>query len=295
MEFNLEGFKLYLSYELGLTDNTVQSYLIDVKHFYEYFAGEKHLIKSTDIINYMNYLKKENYSIETILRRLSGLSAYFDFLIKEKKIEKNPVAFVSKPKGWDKLPKFLNFDEVDKLLDTFDLCDPIQYRNKVLIEFLYSTGSRVSEILNIKIGDIDIKRGFVKVTGKGNKQRIVPLYNKLVEILPSYYNIRHTYLIKGRDNGYLFLNKNGGKLSRVMCFNIIKEACKKAGINKNVSPHTIRHSFATHLLTNGADLRTIQILLGHSNISTTEIYTHITDNKTREILTKFHPRFRGKY
>lgn len=294
MNNKIDDFRLYLSYELGLTENTVMAYLNDINHFFEYFGNENSQVKSTDIVNYMNKLKIDDYSIETILRRLSGISAYFDFLIKERLAEKNPVSFVSKPRGWDKLPKFLNFDEVDKLLSVFNANDPIEYRNKVLIEFFYSTGCRVSEVLNIKISDVDSKRGFVRVVGKGNKERIVPLYNKLVEILPAYYNIRHIYFVKGKDTGYLFLNRNGNKLSRMMCFNIIRDACKRAGIRKKISPHTIRHSFATHLLTNGADLRTIQILLGHSNISTTEIYTHVTDNKMRDVLTQFHPRFKSR-
>lgn len=288
----IENFKQYLTIELSLSKNSVIAYMTDVIDF-KTFLDKNDIgdAKSIDIVNYMNDLKKRNYSIETILRRLSGISSFYDFLIKEKIVEKNPVAFVSKPKGWEKLPKFLNFDEVDKILHVFDLNSPIGYRNKILIEFLYSTGCRVSEVLSIKISDIDLKRGFVKVLGKGNKERVVPIYEKLLDIIPDYLRIRHTYFVKERDNGYLFLNKNGGKLSRVMCFNIIKKACKDANINKNVSPHTIRHSFATHLLTNGADLRTIQLLLGHSNISTTEIYTHITDNRSRDILRKFHPRF----
>jgi len=291
----IENFKQYLTIELSLSKNSVIAYMTDVIDF-KTFLDKNDIgdAKSIDIVNYMNDLKKRNYSIETILRRLSGISSFYDFLIKEKIVEKNPVAFVSKPKGWEKLPKFLNFDEVDKILHVFDLNSPIGYRNKILIEFLYSTGCRVSEVLSIKISDIDLKRGFVKVLGKGSKERVVPIYEKLLDIIPDYLRIRHTYFVKERDNGYLFLNKNGGKLSRVMCFNIIKKACKDANINKNVSPHTIRHSFATHLLTNGADLRTIQLLLGHSNISTTEIYTHITDNRSRDILRKFHPRFNNR-
>jgi integrase/recombinase XerD len=288
----IENFKQYLTIELSLSKNSVIAYMTDVIDFKTFLdKNDIRDAKSIDIVNYMNDLKKRNYSIETILRRLSGISSFYDFLIKEKIVEKNPVAFVSKPKGWEKLPKFLNFHEVDKILHVFDLNSPIGYRNKILIEFLYSTGCRVSEVLSIKISDIDLKRGFVKVLGKGSKERVVPIYEKLLDIIPEYLRIRHTYFVKERDNGYLFLNKNGGKLSRVMCFNIIKKACKDANINKNVSPHTIRHSFATHLLTNGADLRTIQLLLGHSNISTTEIYTHITDNRSRDILRKFHPRF----
>lgn len=290
----IENFKQYLTIELALSKNSVAAYVSDVIDF-KLFLDKNDIkdAKSIDIVNYMNDLKKRAYSIDTILRRLSGISCLYDFLIKENVVKRNPVSFVSKPKGWEKLPKFLNFDEVDKILNIFDLNSPIGYRNKVLIEFLYSTGCRVSEVLNIKISDIDLKRGFVKVLGKGSKERVVPIYEKLLDIIPDYLRIRHTYFVKNRDNGYLFLNKNGGKLSRVMCFNIIKKACKDANINKNVSPHTIRHSFATHLLTNGADLRTIQILLGHSNISTTEIYTHITDNRSRDVLKKFHPRFKN--
>jgi integrase/recombinase XerD len=182
---------------------------------------------------------------------------------------------------------------VEKLISSPDISSPYGFRNKVIIEMLYSTGMRISELINIKIPDMDMKRGILKVTGKGNKQRIVPVYDSLKKLIEDYLKIRLEYFVKNRDNGYLFLNKFGNKLTRNYCWMMIKKYSEEAGI-KNISPHGIRHSFATHLLTNGADLRTIQIFLGHSSISTTEIYTHVTDDKMRNVLTNIHPRFNKK-
>lgn len=288
----LRDYKVYLEYELGFSVNTVQAYLNDLSALTEYYNGDVKNIKSYEVVEFMNFMKLKGFSVETILRRLSGLSSFFDFLLKGKQIESNPLIFVNKPKGWGKLPKFLNFVDIENIMESFDMTDPVDFRDRIILEMLYSTGVRASELVNIKIGDVDVKRGFVKVTsGKGSKQRIVPIYTKLLESIPDYLKIRHDSFVKNQDNGFMFLNRHGNKLSRVLCYSIVKNSCKKAGISKDVSPHTIRHSFATHLLTNGADLRTIQILLGHSNISTTEIYTHVTDKQSKDVLMKFHPRF----
>ena len=259
-EAYVKSYRFYLEYELGFSKNTVQAYLSDLSSLIEYYKMDLKDVNSYDIVNFMNFMRINGLSVETILRRLSGLSSFFDFLVKEKKIEKNPVILVNKPKGWGKLPKFLNFDEIDTILKSFNLSDPVDYRNRMIFEMLYSTGVRVSELVELKIGDLDLKRGFVKVaSGKGSKQRIVPLYTKLLDMIPSYLETRHSYFVKGSDSGFFFLNKMGKKLSRVSCYKIVTSCCEKAGISKDVSPHTIRHSFATHLLTNGADLRTISL------------------------------------
>lgn len=294
-EAYLKGYKVYLEYELGFSGNTVHAYLNDLKSLIEYYKMDVNVVNSYNIVEFMNFMRISGLSVETILRRLSGLSSFFDFLIKEKKIEKNPIMFVNKPKGWGKLPKFLNFSEIEHIMSSFDLSDFFDYRNRIIFEMLYSTGVRVSELVSLKVSDVDLKRGFIKVTsGKGSKQRIVPIYTKLLESIPRYLEIRHDNFVKDSDSGFFFLNRMGNKLSRMSCYKIVKTCCERAGISQNVSPHTIRHSFATHLLTNGADLRTIQILLGHSSISTTEIYTHVTDSQTKDVLMKFHPRFSKK-
>jgi len=288
---HIKRFKMYLQVEMGHSDNTVEAYMRDVKDLFEVLSVNSIELGAKDVVRYMTELRKKNYSIETIQRRLSGISQFFDFLIKERKVEVNPVGFITKPRKWDKLPVFLNFDEVERLISTPDISTARGMRDKFIIEFLYSTGARVSELINIKIGDIDFKRGIVKVTGKGSKQRIVPMYTDLSEKIDDYLRVRHDNLVKGDDPGFLFLSTRGNKMSRESCWMMIKKYCETAGINKKVSPHTLRHSFATHLLTNGADLRTIQMLLGHSNISTTERYTHVSDDVAREVLTNCHPRF----
>ncbi len=286
----IKSFRVYLSYELGLSENTVIAYVYDVEALVN-FKPQVLNLKPTDIINFMSYMRENDYSVESILRRLSGISIFYDYLILEKKVDNNPVAVISKPVKWSKLPSFLNFDEIEKLIAVPDKSTPIGYRDAVIIEMFYSTGVRVSELVSIKTTDIDYKRGIIKVFGKGGKQRIVPLYQSLSDKMDDYLKVRNEYFVKVKDNGYLFLNRFGNKISRNYCWQLIKKYCKAAGIKKNVSPHTLRHSFATHLLTGGADLRTIQIFLGHSSISTTEIYTHVTDDKAKNILKSFHPRW----
>lgn len=290
----LLNYKNYLRTELGFSENTINAYLHDALSFFEFNEKDFHEVDLVDVVSYMSYLRENTYAVDTILRRLSGLSSFFDFLCQEKLVKVNPVNAVQKPGRWDKIPKFLNFQEIDKLLEAPDQNTPYGLRDKVMLETLYSTGVRVSELTNIKLSDIDIRRGIVKVTGKGNKQRFVPLYSSLIELLSRFLEVRRFSFVKNRDNGYLFLNKNGGKISRVSCWNIIKKYCALAGIKGDFSPHTLRHSFATHLLTNGADLRTIQLFLGHADISTTEIYTHVTDDKKRNVLLANHPRFRER-
>lgn len=284
-------YRNYLRMERNFSENSISAYLHDIKMLME-FTDKPYLeIGLNDIIGFMTFLRQQSYSVESILRLLSGISSFFDFLLQEKIVAVNPINAIQKPKKWSRIPKFLDFKEIELLLVAPDLNSPYGMRDKVILEVLYSTGVRVSELVNITINNIDLKRGVVKVIGKGRKDRFVPLYTGLNDIIEDYLKIRRFYFVKEKDNGYLFLNKNSGKLSRVSCWNIIKKYCAVAGIKKNVSPHSLRHSFATHLLTNGADLRTIQIFLGHADISTTEVYTHVNDEKKREVLMNSHPRF----
>lgn len=289
-----KNFKQYLRLELGMADNSVEAYLLDVEKFAQYYKKNIINIKPEEIISYMAFMRRTGLSLETILRRLSGLSCFYDYLLIEKEIKVNPVEFVSKPKKWDKLPEFLSFEEVEKILEYSDLSSAKGMRDTLMLETMYASGMRVSELITVKTTDIDYKRGFIKVIGKGSKERIVPIYDSLLVKIEDYLPIRHNYFIKDRDEGWLFPNKNGSFLTRQYVWQWVKEICLKSGIKKHVSPHTLRHSFATHLLSGGADLRTIQIFLGHTNITTTEIYTHVTDDQKRNVILNHHPRYSRK-
>ena len=292
--YKYNEFKQYLRFELGMSENSVISYLSDIETLYKFYKKDIKEIHSEDIVAFMSFMRKNNQSLETILRRLSGISQYFDFLIIEKDIKVNPVEFIAKPRQWHKLPDFLDFDEVEKLISYDDLSTPVKERNCLIMETLYATGMRVSELIAVKLRDIDFKRGIIKVIGKGSKQRIVPVYPSLLKKLEDYLALRQEYFVKESDTGYLFLNQNGSILTRQHIWNMVKSKCAENNITKHVSPHTMRHSFATHMLSNGADLRTLQIFLGHSNISTTEIYTHVTDDDKRNTILNFHPRYHRK-
>ncbi len=317
MTLTLTLYQQYLHMELGLADNTVHAYQNDILSFLLFYNNTtpnciiddnkivSHIkenkkidltplikIESNNIISFMAKMRKDGLSIETILRRLSGISQFFNYLLLEKLINVNPIEFIVKPKKWGKLPIFLTFEEVEKLLNYRDKNIDIGLRNSLMIELFYSSGMRVSELISIKTTDIDFKRGIVTVIGKGSKMRVVPIYDKLLTNIQNYLPIRLEKFIKNSDNGYLFLNRYGNSLTRQYIWQWIKSVCISVGIEKNISPHTLRHCFATHLLSGGADLRTIQIFLGHENISTTEIYTHLADDDKRNILANFHPRYK---
>ncbi|WP_415238010.1 site-specific tyrosine recombinase/integron integrase [Seleniivibrio woodruffii] len=286
------NFKAWMKHEQGLSDNTVAAYESDISIYADFTQKLLSDCSAQELIAFMTRMRKEGYSIETVLRRLSGISAFYDFLIQERIIKTNPCGFISKPSKWDKLPVFLNFDEIDMLLYAPDVNTGLGFRDRVIFETLYSTGMRISELTGLKVAELDMNREIMRVTGKGGKQRFVPMYSSLAEKMRAYLGVRRDYFVKDRDEGWLFLSKNGKQLDRELVFMLVKKYAAKAGIQKNISPHTLRHSFATHLLTNGADLRTIQIFLGHSDLSTTERYTHVTDDKTRNVLLNCHPRFR---
>lgn len=288
----LSAFTNWMKYEMGLAENTVKAYRQDVESYMEFICKKLTDCGAQELVSYMTHLRKSGASIETVQRRISGISRVYDFLIMERILKTNPVGFISKPSKWDKLPVFLNFDEVEKLIAAPDESSALGFRDRVIFETLYSTGMRISELTGLNMRDIDMQRGIMKVTGKGSKQRLVPMYEALQDRMRTYIDIRHTSLVKGRDEGWLFLSRNGKKLDREYVWMLIKKYCERAGIKKNVSPHTLRHSFATHLLTNGADLRTIQIFLGHSDLSTTQRYTQVTDDKARSTLLNCHPRFK---
>ncbi|MDR2105136.1 MAG: tyrosine recombinase [Deferribacteraceae bacterium] len=291
----IKPFNFFLLTERGLSENTIEAYLTDIRDTAAFLKKPIPEADLADIILYMADMRRREYSIETTLRRLSGLSAFFDFLIEEKIASKNIVDLVIKPKKWSKLPHFLDYDDIDRLLSASDRSSPYGFRDALILENLYASGLRISELINISIGDLDLERNIIKVMGKGSKERFAPIHDRLVKMIKDWLPIRRSYFVKVRDNGFLYLNRNGGKLTRQYVWLMIKKLCRQLNLPAGISPHTLRHSFATHLLSGGADLRTIQLFLGHENISTTEIYTHVSDDRLRSVIKRFHPRLKAQH
>ena len=294
MDWNkaIEGFKIYLSIERNLSNNTVEAYIRDVKLVSIFLKNKKPVyVIRKDIINFINHVNKENKSSRTQARILSSIKSFYNYLIFDDKINENPSIEIYSPKLEKKFPIVLTIQEIDKIIGSIDLSIENGERNRTIIECLYSCGLRVSELINLKISEINFSDEYIRIIGKGNKQRITPINNNLIKYFNNYINhIRSKIKINRKDIDYLFLNRRGTKISRVLVFNIVKEACEKAGIKKKISPHTFRHSFATHLVEGGADLRAVQEMLGHSNITTTEIYTHLDTKYLKEEMANFHPR-----
>ena len=286
-------FYNYLLFDKNYSLNTINSYLTDIYDLLIFIKKdvkeEKILfnLKEQDIRDYLKHLNKNNITTRSIARKISTLKTYYKFLIITKKITNNPLEFIIVPKQAKALPKVLSVEEVLNLLD-IPLNDAYDYRNKAMIELMYATGLRISELINLTLSNIDLDLNIVKTIGKGNKERIIPMGDYATEYLKKYiYNYR-SFFIKKQNNDYIFLNKSGTKMSRQMFFKIIQKIALGKNIKTKFSPHTLRHSFATHMLEYGADLRTIQELLGHSNISTTQIYTHMSTDKLRENYDNFH-------
>lgn len=291
----LEDFGFYLSIERGLSEHTITSYKTDVLTLMRFLEAHKIVISPIQIdvtvIQQFIYQEAKEKSAHSQSRRISGLKSFFKYLVFEKYRDDLPTQWLEAPKLGRKLPDTLSVEEVEKILDAIDLSKAEGHRNKALLETLYGSGLRVSELINLQKSDIYSTEKLLRVTGKGNKQRLVPLGDYAMQQINTYLKeIQiHRSIQKGYEN-FVFLNRRGKVLTRTMIFLIVKQAAKKAGIKKKVSPHTFRHSFATHLLENGADLRTIQVLLGHESITTTEIYTHIDTHYLRKVMEQFHPR-----
>lgn len=292
MNENINEYINYLEYERRLTQNTCISYERDLID-YMLFLNQQNIslvkeISKKNIVQYLELLKKENLKTTSIARKLTSIKNFHKYLYAIGKVKDDVALTVERPRLEKKLPNVLTIEEVDSLLD-IDLNTPFDYRNKAMLELLYGTGLRISELLNLKIFDIDFENCIIRCIGKGNKERIVPIGEYVIKYLQEYLNYRKL-LLKKKNNDYLFLNNLGTKLSRFSFFKILKKLLKDKNINKNISPHSIRHSFATHMLECGADLRSIQELLGHSDISTTRIYTHISNNKIKKDYIEYHPR-----
>lgn len=292
----LKGFQMYLRLERSLSTNTLEAYVHDVELFSQYLDQSNSNItvekaEAGHIRSFIKYIYNLGLTDTSQSRILSGLRSFYKYLILENYIQINPTETIEMPKTARKLPDTLSFEEITLLLDNIDLSTSEGERNKTMLEVLYACGLRVSELVELKYSTIYFDEGFVRVVGKGNKERLVPIGPRTLERIKFYLeHSRSQIKIKHGAEDILFLNRRGSKLSRVMVFTIIKNLVFKAGIEKNISPHTFRHSFATHLVERGADLRAVQEMLGHESITTTEIYTHLDRKYLKETILKYHPR-----
>ncbi len=285
----INKFIEYLIIDKKYSENTVKSYNNDLKK-YELFFKNANItnIRENHIKKYLKHLKENNNDNRTINHNISTLRSFYKFLLIEKIIKENPMEYIEMPKTKKSLPKTLSIEEIDKLLN-FKLTDAFSYRNKAMLELMYSSGLRVSELINVKIHDIDTSNCIIRIMGKGKKERIVPLGDYAIKYIELYIKEYREKLIKRELNEYLFINNHGKKMTRQGFFKILKQLAKEQNIKTEFSPHTLRHSFATHLLNGGADLRSIQEMLGHESISTTQIYTHVSKEQLKENYNNFHP------
>lgn len=281
----INDFKNYLELERNYSNNTSLSYVKDVTLFSNFIKKDLLLVDKLDIEKYIRSLNK---SSKTISHVISSLKSFYNYYMRMGNIKSNPTDEIDRPKIEKKIPEFLTLEEVSSLLN-FEVNNEFEARNKAILELLYSSGLRISELTNLELSNIDLDECLVRVMGKGSKERIVPLGDYAIDALKEYIYFYRPMLNKN-NSSYVFLNNRGGVLSRQFIFKVIKEECIKKGIRKNVSPHTLRHTFATHLLKNGADLRIIQELLGHENLSTTQIYTHLTNDKLKHDYEDYFPR-----
>ena len=294
-ETYIRGYENYLRIEKSLSKNTVDAYLRDIKKLNGFFNNEESNkkishIKYEDFQIYLSFLNKNNINTRSQSRVISSMRSFFKFLILEKIISQNPTDLLENPKTGKKLPEFLTIEEIDLMVNQIDRSKSDGERNLAILEVLYGCGLRVSELIQLKISEIYWKEGFIRIIGKGNKERLVPLGKTATKHLKIYLNeVRIHQKIDKEFIDHVFINKTGSKLSRIMIFKIIKKLTKQSGISKNVSPHTLRHSFATHLVEGGADLRAVQEMLGHESITTTEIYTHLDKNYLKQTILDHHP------
>lgn len=287
----LNDFCDYLKIDKRYSDLTVESYRTEIKGYLDFFK-EKNIkvkdIKNSDIKDYLAYIKKGETSERTLAHNVSVIRTFYKFLLTLKIIERNPTEFLELPKLRKKLPTVLSKEEVEKLLD-IDLTDCYSYRNKAMLELLYSTGLRVSELVNLELSNIDLENCTLKTIGKGNKERIIPISDYALYYVEKYINEYRGSMLKKGVNNYVFINNHGNVMTRQGFFKIIKKLATEKNIKTPISPHTLRHSFATHLLDYGADLRSIQEMLGHSNLSTTQIYTHVSSEHLKDNYNSSHP------
>ncbi len=290
------GFSTYLQLERGLSSNTLDAYLHDVDLFFRFLQDIETIdsLKDVQLIHlqdFMSFIDELQLGSTSQARVISGIKSFFQFLLLEKLVDNDPTSLLDSPQLGKKLPEFLTIAEIDKILASIDLSANHGERNKAIVETLYGCGLRVTELVNLRISELYFREGIISVTGKGDKQRLIPIGNMAEKQILTYLKqIRVHMAPKKGDEDILFLNNRGAKLSRQMIFLMVKDLVEKAGIKKNISPHTFRHSYATHLVQRGANLRAVQELLGHASITTTEIYTHLDTRDLKTAILKYHPR-----
>lgn len=293
---HLRSYKAYLRLERSMAANTISAYLNDISKFAQYldFAGKKFEVENIDVEDikkFITWINELGMQVSSQSRLISGLKSFFGFLLIEDVITTDPTLLLEMPRISKLLPDTLNIEEINSIVEAVDASKPEGIRNKAIIEVLYGCGLRVSELINLKISNLFIQEEYLKVIGKGNKERIMPVGSIALKFIRIYLEEVRVHIdIKNGFEDYVFLSRLGSALSRVAVFNIVKDLAARAGINKSISPHTFRHSFATHLIEGGADLRAVQEMLGHSSITTTEIYTHINRDYLKSIITDFHSR-----
>ncbi|MBP9098690.1 MAG: site-specific tyrosine recombinase XerD [Ferruginibacter sp.] len=293
-----KGYKAWLQLEKSLADNSVEAYLHDIEMLTSFLLQTDELktpeqVTLKDLEKFVQWVHELGMTPTSQARIISGLRSFYKYCLLEQISKTDPTVLLEAPKLKRALPDVLSFEEIEAIIAAIDLSKDEGGRNKAILETMYSCGLRVSELVNLKISCLYLDVGFIKVTGKGDKERLVPIGKDAIKFINIYRNnIRNHIAVKKGEDDILFLNRRGSRLSRVMIFLFLKALAKKAGINKNISPHTLRHSFATHLVEGGADLRAVQEMLGHSSITTTEIYTHLDREYLRNTLQQFHPAFK---
>ncbi len=291
-DFLLKDFLSYLSLERALSSNTVKAYENDINKFFNYLDARSinfDNVRRDIISDFLWEQREQGMEATTVARNLVALKMFFRFLLREGYIQDDPTLALESPRLWKRLPQTLSVDEVERILNIIPDGEPQYIRDRAIVEVLYASGLRISELVNLTLKDINLDVGFLRCRGKGGKERIVPLGKKAIQAVRKYFRHSRSYYLK-KPSEYIFLNRSGNKLSRQSCWKIIKKYARLAGIKKRISPHTLRHSFATHLLERGAQLRAVQEMLGHADISTTQIYTHIDREYLKQIHKKYHPR-----
>ncbi|MGD6781375.1 site-specific tyrosine recombinase XerD [Sutcliffiella horikoshii] len=295
MQDQLKDFIHFLVVEKGLASNTVVSYERDLKSYLLYLSKVEEItsldaVSRSTIIQFLKFLTENGKSSKTIARHIASIRSFHQFLLREKVTTQDPTVHIDRPKQEQKLPQVMSVEEVQALLDSPDTSKVFGMRDKAMLELLYATGMRVSELISMNLSDVHLTMGFVRCIGKGNKERIIPLGTMAQNAITNYIEESRSQLLKKKTTDALFVNLYGNRLTRQGFWKILKKLTKEAGIEKELTPHTLRHSFATHLLENGADLRAVQEMLGHADISTTQIYTHVTKTRMKDVYSMFHPR-----
>lgn len=292
----IQGFTSFLTLEKSLSSNSIEAYQRDVEKLVQFLSYKKYELGPKDIElkhlqEFLKWITELGMTARSQARVISGIKAFYKYLLLENVLNNDPTALLETPKLGRKLPETLSLEDINQLIDGVDLSTPEGIRNKAMLETLYSCGLRVSELVNLKLSNLFLKEEFIKVIGKGDKERLAPIGSVAIKHITIYKEqVRCHIPVKKDQEDFLFLNRRGSKLTRVMVFTIIKELAKKTGLKTHISPHTFRHSFATHLIEGGADLRAVQEMLGHESITTTEIYTHLDRDYLREAIIQFHPR-----